>query len=122
VKFFLGTHQPHWLTDERFEGVPLFISRRRLQDYRTLPRAMTDFALDSGGFTELQLHGRWLMDADAYADQVLAYAGAYGKRLKWVAPQDWMCEPIVIKGGSGGRGVVLGQSGRSHRTHRGRRR
>jgi hypothetical protein len=117
MKFFLGTHQPHWLADERFEGVPLFISRRRLQDYRTLPRAVTDFALDSGGFTELQLHGRWLMNADAYADQVLGYAAAYGKRLKWVAPQDWMCEPIVIKGGSGGRGVVFAGTGLSVEEH-----
>ena len=29
MKFYLGTHQPHWLGDPRFTGVPLFISRHR---------------------------------------------------------------------------------------------
>jgi hypothetical protein len=53
--FFLGTHQPNWLT----LGVPLFVSDRRLRRYRTLPRAAAPWALDSGGFTELSQYGTW---------------------------------------------------------------
>ena len=55
MKFYLGTHHPNWIGDERFVGVPMFVSRRGLSKYRVLPIAVTDFALDSGGFTELQV-------------------------------------------------------------------
>lgn len=107
MKFFLGTHQPHWLHDERFVGVPLFISRRRLATYKTLPVAETRFALDSGGFTELQMYGRWTLSASQYAEEVGRFVRFYGRKLCWVAPQDWMCEPLVISGGNASRGIVF---------------
>jgi hypothetical protein len=116
MKFFLGTSQPHWLADSRFDAVPLFISRRRLARYAKLPDATTDFALDSGGFTELQMHGMWTMTADAYAEEVRRYAAHYGRRLLWVAPQDWMCEPIVIAGGRAGT-ITFEGTGLSVREH-----
>lgn len=51
MRFYLGTHMPHWLNDST---VPLFVSHRRLARYRgALPTAATHWALDSGGFTEL---------------------------------------------------------------------
>ena len=105
MKFYLGTHQPHWLKDERFAHVPLFISRRTLNKLRTPPRACTSFALDSGGFTELQMYGRWTLTAEQYAAEVWRYVHAYGQRLEWVAPQDWMCEPLVLAGGKASRGI-----------------
>lgn len=111
MRFYLGTHRPHWLGDERFAGVPLFLSRRMLDRYATPPRAATDFALDSGGFTELQMHGRWTSTPAQYAEEALRYRRAYGARLQWVAPQDWMCEPIVIAGGSAARGIVFRGTG-----------
>lgn len=107
MKFFLGTHRPNWLSDERFADVPLFLSRRMLDRYKAPPPALTEFALDSGGFTELQIHGRWTVSPEAYADQVRQYARFYGRRLLWVAPQDWMCEPIVLAGGPAARGIVF---------------
>lgn len=113
MKFFLGTHQPHWLRDDRFASVPLFISRRRLADYKTLPPAAGSFALDSGGFTELQMHGKWQLTAEQYAEEVSRYIAFYGRRLLWVAPQDWMCEPIVLAGGKASRGVVFAGTGLS---------
>jgi hypothetical protein len=93
--FFLGTHQPHWLADERFRDVPLFVSRRALARLRTLPRAVTTWALDSGGFTELTMHGRWTLDARAYVAEVRRFRDEIG-RLAWAAPQDWMCEPVML--------------------------
>ncbi|WP_405736421.1 hypothetical protein OG607_44905 [Streptomyces sp. NBC_01537] len=39
--------------------VSLFISRNRLKDRKTFPRARAPWALDSGSFTELKDHGRW---------------------------------------------------------------
>ena len=90
--FYLGTHLAGWL---RNVDVPLFISRRRLTRYRTLPVAATDWALDSGGFTELAMFGSWATTAHEYADDVTRFSEGVG-RLQWAAPQDWMCEPSML--------------------------
>jgi hypothetical protein len=102
--FFLGTHQPSWLPRV---DVPLFVSDRRLRSYKTLPRAVAPWAEDSGGFTELQKYGEWTVTAREYAARVRRYHDEIGN-LVWAAPQDWMCEPIVIAGGRAGRLVFAG--------------
>jgi hypothetical protein len=91
--FYLGTHHPSWLGHA---GVALFVSHRRLAGRRRLPRATTRWALDSGGFTELSLHGRWQTTPVAYAEAVTRYMEEIG-RLEWASPQDWMCEPIMLQ-------------------------
>lgn len=96
--FLLGTHHPGWLATA---GVPLFVSDRRLRGYRRLPRAIASWALDSGGFTELQTYGRWTIGPAEYVARVRRYRDEIGMLL-WAAPQDWMCEPIVIDGGTVG--------------------
>lgn len=94
--FYLGTHKPQWLSDKRFESVPLFISRRALEPMKTLPRAVTKWSLDSGGFTELTLHGKWKTTPKEYISMVRRIQSEVG-RMQWAAPQDWMCEPIMLK-------------------------
>lgn len=91
--FFLGTHHAAWLgkTD-----VPLFVSRRSLQGRRTLPRARGRWALDSAAFTELSLHGRWTLTAEAYVDLVRRFAIEIGN-LEWAAVQDLMCEEEILR-------------------------
>ena len=91
--FFLGTHHPGWLSTA---NVPLFVSDRRLRGYRTLPRAATTWALDSGAFTELSRHGTWDHGPTArqYAERIRRYRDDIG-HLAWAAPQDWMCEPAI---------------------------
>jgi hypothetical protein len=91
-RFYLGAHHPDWL--ER-TWVALVISHRRLAGRRTLPRAACPWALDSGGFTELSMHGAWQTTPAAYVDAVRLYAHEIGN-LEWVAPQDWMCEPFML--------------------------
>lgn len=54
--FWLGTHQPNRL--ERTD-VPLFVSAVRLRRRKSLPVAKGEWRLDSGGFSELSLHGEW---------------------------------------------------------------
>lgn len=95
MRFFLGTHHPHWLADARFVDVPLFVSHRQIGRYKTLPRAVGAWALDSGGFTELSMHGRWTLPAADYARAVLRYRDEVGG-LAWASPQDWMCEPVML--------------------------
>lgn len=92
MRFYLGTHEPSWL---KRTTVPLFISTRRLERNKTMPRAVGRWALDSGGFTELSMYGEWQTAAAEYVARVHRYADEIGG-LDWVAPQDWMCEPFML--------------------------
>lgn len=89
MNFYLGTHESHWL---KLTDVPLFVSHRRLARYKTLPRARGRWALDSGGYTELQLHGAWLTPARTYAEAVARYGTEIGG-IDFAACQDWTCDP-----------------------------
>lgn len=64
--------------------------------------SVVPYVLDSGGFTELQKHGRWRAGAEEFADDVRRVATAL-PGMVWAAPQDWMCEPVVIAGGTVGQ-------------------
>ena len=92
MKFYLGTHRPYWLWNV---DVPLFISRRTLTRVAKRTPAITTWALDSGGFTELSIHGKWTITPEEYAEELKDYATIGG--LEWAAPQDWMCEPWIIE-------------------------
>lgn len=93
MEFFLGTHHPDWLgkTD-----VPLFVSRRALHKRKTFPRALGRWALDSGGFTELSLHGKWTVPTKRYVEEVRRFRDSVGQ-LAWASPCDWMCEPEMLR-------------------------
>lgn len=91
--FYVGTNEPCWLRRERF---PLFVSQIRLARYKKMPRAVTDWALDSGAFTQIKDHGRFLFSPEEYAGAALRYQSEVG-RLRWAAIQDWMCEPFILK-------------------------
>jgi hypothetical protein len=92
VRFYLGAHHPHWLERAPF---PLFVSHRRLAARRRLPRAATGWSLDSGGFTELRLHGCWQTSTSEYVAAVQRYRDEIGG-VEWAAPMDWMCEPFML--------------------------
>lgn len=93
MKFYLGTHRTHWLA---LSDVPLFVSHRQLAPRKSLPVATCDFALDSGGFTELEDFGFYRQSASEYVASVRRYASEIG-RLQWAAIQDWMCVPKILK-------------------------
>lgn len=113
ARLYLGTHMTSWLWDERFEklfrGTIFFISRVRLAPRRSpFPRALHRYCIDSGGFSELQQHGRWRGTAAEYVAEIRRFLAELGPDLcVWVAPQDWMCEEIVIRGGVGQRGQIF---------------
>lgn len=92
TRFYLGIGEPAWMPLVR---VPVFVSRRRLARRVELPRAGSAWALDSGGFSELKLHGRWTIGPRDYADEARRYRDRVG-RLEWAAIQDWMCEPEMV--------------------------
>jgi hypothetical protein len=102
--WYLGIHRPNWLSDSRLAEVPVFISRRTFLDRRTgeyrrtFPKAVGRYAVDSGGFTELQQYGRWTITPAQYV-AFLRRLWAETGPFDFAAPQDWMCEPAVINGG-----------------------
>ena len=91
--FYLGTHQPNWLETAE---VPLFVSHRRLAPRKTLPRALTGWALDSGAYTELLMYGRWTTSPRDYVEAARRYDDEIGS-LEWAAPQDLTCEVDVLR-------------------------
>lgn len=94
MMFFLGTHEPSWLYKL---DVPLFISARRLRRYRRFKRRATClWALDSGGFSEISMYGRWETTPVQYAREADGWRRDVGM-LAWCAPQDWMCEPHMLR-------------------------
>lgn len=96
VMFWLGTHRPEWLA---MTETSLMVSHRRLRSRlgrrARLPRALAPWVLDSGGFTELERHGRWTFTAGEYVEAVKRYQQEVGE-LVWAAPMDWMCAPRVL--------------------------
>ena len=94
MQFYLGTDEPSWLWAEPMRH-RLFVSRRRLQRLKRLQPAVNRWALDSGGFTELNLYGEWRTTPHRYVALVQRYINEIGS-LDWAAPQDWMCEPFVL--------------------------
>lgn len=96
MNFLLGIPEPAWLARSEFEGVDVFVSERRLGRRVALPRAITRWALDSGGFSELTQFNGWKTTAEQYAARVRRYVDEVG-RLIWASPQDWMCEPHMIR-------------------------
>jgi hypothetical protein len=90
--FWLGVHHADWL--ERTD-VPSMVSYRTLWTRKRLPRAIGPWVQDSGGFTELSLHGQYATSARDYALRTRLHAAEIGK-LQWAAVQDWMCEDLVL--------------------------
>jgi len=115
VIFYLGAPEPSWLAAA---GVPLFVSRTRLDALhrKTFPKAKAPWALDSGGFKELEQHGRWTVEPKDYVREVRILAEKVGK-LQWAAVQDWMVEPPIIYGGPTDPGSVAVGTGLSVEEH-----
>lgn len=90
MKFYLGTLSAMWL--ER-TTVPIFLSRRAMPR-KKLHSATCDWALDSGGYSELHMNGGWNVMLADYAAEIKRWQENVG-RLDWAAPMDWMCEPSV---------------------------
>jgi hypothetical protein len=114
--FYLGTHRPGWLWDATL-NVPLMVSDRWLREYAALhPATVPEWALDSGAFTELSGHAAWTTDARTYCERVARYDQEIGG-LAWAGPQDWMCEPEIIRGGRVSPTVVAPGTGLSVAEH-----
>jgi len=93
---YLTTPEVSWLAKSAMP--PLFIQHHRLAGRRTLPRATGAYAVDSGGFSQLQMYGEWRTTPQEYVAAVRRYDEEIG-HLDWAASQDWMVEDEIINGG-----------------------
>ena len=95
---YLGTHQPSWLAREEFgnDCIPLCVAHQRLDGRKTMPRAVTPWMLDSGGFTELSKYGEWTVSPYHYAEAARRYYDEIGL-MDVCAIQDWMCEEEILE-------------------------
>jgi hypothetical protein len=96
-RFYVGTHHPSWLADPRAD-FPLCVSRRWLAPVARLRPSTESWILDSGGFSELSMFGRWTITPRQYVEEVARFEREVGL-LEWASPMDWMCEWEVIHGG-----------------------
>jgi hypothetical protein len=70
------------------------VSLSTIPKRKTYP-AVVPWFLDSGGFTEIQNHGRWRTTAAEHAARCADIVDRFGN-VSHVSPQDWMCEPPMI--------------------------
>ncbi|MER5226853.1 DUF7221 family queuine tRNA-ribosyltransferase-like protein [Streptomyces flaveus] len=104
MRFYLTTHKKHWV---KLTGKPLFLKSEHFATARTLYPALGPYAVDSGGFSELQRKGRWTRSPRQYVDdlrRIWEHVGPYD----WAAQQDWMCEDLIIHGGTVGKVHFVG--------------
>ncbi|WP_033321226.1 DUF7221 family queuine tRNA-ribosyltransferase-like protein [Streptomyces yerevanensis] len=104
MRFYLTTHKRHWV---RLTDVPLFLKSEHFVQAVKLPEARGRYAVDSGGFSELQRHGRWTRTPRQYVDDLRRIWECVGP-YDWAAPQDWMCEDLIIHGGKAGPLTFVG--------------
>lgn len=96
--FYLGTHEPYWVTRT---DVPLFLSVVRLRHLdrkkrRRWPRARGRIAIDSGGFSQLSAHGSWDAISDEQYISEIHRANDEIGNIDWAAIKDHMCEPQIL--------------------------
>ncbi|MFD8390436.1 hypothetical protein ACFV2N_14825 [Streptomyces sp. NPDC059680] len=104
MRFYLTTHKRHWI---KLTDVPLFLKSEHFAGAARLESARGPYAVDSGGFTELQRHGRWTRSPRQYVDDLRRIWECVGP-YDWAAPQDWMCEDLIIHGGKAGPLTFVG--------------
>jgi len=94
MEFKLGTHVLNHIDKTE---VPLFVSFRQLKNRKKKPfNQAGTVCIDSGGFSELSLFGKWTIDEKEYISELQRIENL-SLNFEWVAQQDWMCEDIMIK-------------------------
>lgn len=93
-EFKLGTHiLPHIEKTD----VPLFISFRQLRKRKKKRfNQKGSICVDSGGFSEISLFGKWTVSPKAYIEELKRLENL-NLNFEWIAQQDLMCEPTMLE-------------------------
>lgn len=88
--FFVGLHMPAHAKHFQRCCISVNTLRRRKGDFE-----VNDWMMDSGAFTELNLHGGYRFSTDEYADRIRRWSCC--GNLMCAVSQDYMCEPFMLK-------------------------
>lgn len=88
--------------------MPLFLKSEHFANAAKPDEAQGPYAVDSGGFSEVQRHGQWTRTPRQYVQDLRRIWECVGCPYDWAAPQDWMCEDLIIHGGTAGPNVFVG--------------
>lgn len=91
VQFYPGLHQPS--DAQHFDMACISINRLR---GRKKPVACGNVLVDSGAFTEINLHGRYRHSVEVYAAEVLRLHREGIVKIAAAVAQDYMCEPFML--------------------------
>ena len=89
MMFFVGLHHPGdvWRFEFAMVSVNVLTKRRSKPTFRR-------WLMDSGAFTTLEMHGRYIDEPEAYAHRVWEYRNV-GELMAAVS-QDFMCDPFML--------------------------
>ena len=93
IDIILGVHRPPWLSI--VDRPTLMVSLATMPSRKHI-EASKPWVLDSGGFTELLLHGKWRTTAKEHIAAITRIADQT-PLMSWASPQDWMCEPHMLE-------------------------
>lgn len=101
MMFFVGLHHPADSRHFDLACVSINALARNAEGYPP-PRPAGGWILDSGAFTQVTRHGRFLMSEGNYARHIARYhsageSGLYGGPMLAAVSQDYMCEPPALK-------------------------
>jgi hypothetical protein len=71
-----------------------FVSINRIRD-RKSPFPVNEWVLDSGAFTQIATHGRFIDSIEDYAAQIKRWSS--NGNLRAAVAQDYMCEPWMVE-------------------------
>src|SRR5215210_5761502 len=92
--YYLGAHHASWLYRDHRRA--LMISRRTLVNAVRLKRAAVPYAIDSGGFTEVDEFGGYTFHATTFAREVATWEDQLGP-ADFVGTQDWPCRRFTLQ-------------------------
>lgn len=91
MMFFTGMHQPC----DAAKVPAAFVSIHRLED-RQRSFLVRRCIIDSGAFTTILTHGKYLEPPAVYARRLRYWANKLRRRLLCAVAQDYMCEPFIL--------------------------
>jgi hypothetical protein len=89
-EFFIGLHHP----SDAWPFARVMISVNSL-DKRKSDIRVNDWIMDSGAFSQIVKHGKFVMSSDEYMEKINRFSTC--GRLRAAVCQDWMCEPFILK-------------------------
>lgn len=87
--FFIGLHHPSTAWPFKQCMISINSLTNRLSDFR-----VNDWILDSGAFSQISRHGRFVIELADYLRAIERWSEC-GKLLA-ASCQDWMCEPFIL--------------------------